>query len=61
MKLKDYLKKNKIKKQEFSKDLQISRITLNNYINNPSKVSYLIRIAIEYLTNNQVTINDWKI
>jgi len=58
MKLKDYLKTNKIQKQKFAKTLGISRPTLNNYINN-KRVPLIAKLAIEFISGGEVRRNDW--
>jgi len=59
MKLKDYLDKNKIKKQEFSKKLGVSRVTLDYYLRSPEAVSKPTKLAIEYITTGEVKREDW--
>jgi DNA-binding transcriptional regulator YdaS (Cro superfamily) len=60
MKLKDYLKQNKLKKVDFAKRLGISRVTLDYYIHSPQKTTFPVKLAIEYITAGEVTRNDWN-
>ena len=59
MKLKDYLKQNKVTKFHFAKKLGISRVTLDYYLRSPDKATQLAKLAVEYITAGEVKRDDW--
>lgn len=67
MKLREYLEKYNISRIEFAKKLGVSLsyidLTLNNH-KRKGKSSYrnltlLFKLAVEYITNKEVSIEDW--
>lgn len=60
MKLKDYLKQNKISKVDFAKKLDVNRMTLAKYIDHPELAPIVFRLAIEFITTGEVNRNDWN-
>lgn len=60
MKLKDYLKHNKISKVDFAKKIGVNRMTLAKYIDHPELAPVVFRLAMEFLSAGEVNRNDWN-
>jgi len=59
MKLKDYLGKNNLTQESFSKKVGVHRMSLAKYLANPNQTPYVVKLAIEYVTAGEVRREDW--
>jgi len=59
MRLKEYLKNNKITIKDFAKDLNVSRTIIHYYLRNPDKVPLTFKLAVEYITARKVKKEVW--
>jgi len=59
MKLKEYLKENKIKITHFAKTLGKARKTIHTYLNGSIIPPLSVQLFIEQVTNGEVSRNDW--
>jgi transcriptional regulator with XRE-family HTH domain len=59
MKLKDYLKEKNINISLFAQMIGLNRATLSRYIKGIKTIPLYVKMAIAYVTFNQVHPNDW--
>jgi len=60
MQLKDYMEQNGLKSAWFAKKIPITIGYFSNIMNRGRKISPMIAIRIEQLTNGDVTMKDWQ-
>jgi len=60
MKVKEILKNNKIKSKDLAHKLDMSQCSLSLYINSHVKVPHVVKLAIEYITEKRICIEDWE-
>ena len=58
MKLKDYLKREKLSQAEFSKKIKVSRPHVNQLVKGSRNPSFPLAKLIEKVTNGDVSLND---
>ena len=60
MKLKDYLEQKNITISKFAQMIGINRASLSCYMKGTKKIPLYVKMAIAYVTFNEVTPNDWN-
>ena len=60
MKLKEYIHRNNLNNAYFTKRTGLCRFTLNKYFAKPSCTPLYVRLAIELLTDGDVSKGDWN-